>query len=78
MARVNLKHGMVVSISVVINVQNCVPEPEIVYDWRISDHIPKDKLIHVANNIWMSKMRYGLQLTHKVRVKERRTGRQKT
>ena len=33
---------------------------------RITNHIPKDKVRHVINSIWMSKLRYGLQLTHKV------------
>ena len=37
---------------------------------RIANHIPKDKLKHVANSLWMSKMKYGLQHTHKVRVAE--------
>ena len=37
---------------------------------RIANHIPKDKLKHVANSLWMSKARYGLQLTHKVRMTE--------
>ena len=37
---------------------------------RIANHIPKNKLKHVANSLWMSKARYGLQLTHKVRLTE--------
>ena len=37
---------------------------------RIANHIPKEKLSQVANSIWMSKMRYGIQLTHKVRLTE--------
>ena len=37
---------------------------------RISNHIPKDNLKLVANSMWMLKMRYGLQLTNKVRLSE--------
>ena len=37
---------------------------------RIANHIPKDKLRQVAISRWMSKARYGLQLTHKVRMTE--------
>ena len=37
---------------------------------RVANHIPKDKLRHVASSLWMSKVRYGLQLTHKVRLTE--------
>ena len=40
---------------------------------RIANHIPKDKLKTVASSIWMSKLRYGLQLTHKVRMTEEDT-----
>ena len=35
---------------------------------RISNHITKDIVKHLVNSIWMSKLRYGLQLTHKVRL----------
>ena len=37
---------------------------------RIANHIPKEKLHQVAHSLWMSKMRYGIQLTHKVRLTE--------
>ena len=40
---------------------------------RIANHIPKDNLKHVANILWMSKMRNSHQLTHKVRVTEEDT-----
>jgi hypothetical protein len=40
---------------------------------RIANHIPKDKLKTVASSIWMSKLCYGLQLTHKVRMTEEDT-----
>ena len=36
----------------------------------ISQYIPKDKLKLIANSIWMSKMRHGLQLTNEVRLTE--------
>ena len=37
---------------------------------RIANHIPKEKLSQVANSIWMSKIRYGLHFTNKVRFRE--------
>ena len=37
---------------------------------RIANHIPKGKVKHVVNSIWMSIMRYSLQLTHKTRLTE--------
>ena len=37
---------------------------------QIANHISRNKLKIVANSIWMSKARYGLQLTNKVRLTE--------
>ena len=37
---------------------------------RIANHIPKEKLKLIASSIWMSKVRYGLQLTNKARMAE--------
>lgn len=37
---------------------------------RISRHIPRNKMKHIVSSIWTSKLRYGLQLTHKVRTQE--------
>ena len=37
---------------------------------RVANHIPKSKLIQLAHAIWMSKLRYGLQLCTNVRNKE--------
>ena len=37
---------------------------------RISNHIPKNKVRRVVDSIWMSKLRYGLQLTQRVRLEE--------
>ena len=36
---------------------------------RISNKIPQDKVIKVVQSLWMSKLRYGLQLCNKVRTK---------
>ena len=35
---------------------------------RVANHIPKDKLIQLAHALWMSKLRYGLQLCTEVRI----------
>ena len=37
---------------------------------RVANHIPREKLIQLAQAIWMSKMRYGLQLCTNVRTEE--------
>ena len=37
---------------------------------RISRQIPRNKLINVIHSLWMSKLRYGLQLCLKVRITE--------
>ena len=37
---------------------------------RLANHIPRDKLRMAAHSIWMSKARYGLQLTNMVRLTE--------
>ena len=45
---------------------------------RIANHIPRDKLRNVADSLWTSKLRYGLQLTTKVRLKEEDKSEQNT
>ena len=40
---------------------------------RLSNHLSRPKLIKIAESIWMSKMRYGLQLFSEVRVHEEQT-----
>ena len=35
---------------------------------RIANHIPKDKLKQIVDKLWVSKLRYGLQFMHKVRL----------
>ena len=35
---------------------------------RISNQIPQNKVINVVHSLWMSKLRYGLQLCNKVRM----------
>ena len=37
---------------------------------KISNLIPKNKLNHVMNSIWMSKLRYGFQQINKVKLME--------
>ena len=37
---------------------------------RVANQIPKEKLIKVVQSLWMSKLRYGLQLCNKVRINE--------
>ena len=37
---------------------------------RLANHIPRDKLKKVADSLWTSKLRYGLQLCLKVRLRE--------
>jgi hypothetical protein len=37
---------------------------------RVSNHIPQAKLLQLAHALWMSKLRYGLQLCTKVRSDE--------
>ena len=37
---------------------------------RISNHIPRDKVRQILNSLWISKLRYGLQQTVKVRLTE--------
>ena len=37
---------------------------------RISNQIPKKKVLNVVHSLWMSRLRYGLQLCNKVRVQE--------
>ena len=37
---------------------------------RVSNQIPRDKLMWVVHSLWVSKLRYGLQLWSKVRVTE--------
>ena len=37
---------------------------------RIARHIPRNKLISIVHSLWMSKLRYGLQLCIKVRLTE--------
>ena len=37
---------------------------------RIPNYIPKNKLEHMVSSIWMWKIQYGQQLTHKVRLSE--------
>ena len=37
---------------------------------RVSNHIPKDKLLQLAHALWISKLRYGLQLCSNVRTNE--------
>ena len=37
---------------------------------RISNHVPQDKLIKLAHALWMSKLRYGLQLCSNTRLKD--------
>ena len=36
---------------------------------RVSQHIPKSKLMSVVHSLWVSKLRYGLQLCTKVQLK---------
>ena len=36
---------------------------------RVSDQLPRNKIINLVHSIWMSKLRYGLQLCNKVRTK---------
>ena len=35
---------------------------------RVSNHVPQSKLIKLAHALWMSKMRYGLQLCSNTRL----------
>ena len=35
---------------------------------RISNQLPKPKLINLVHSLWMSKLRYGLQLCNKFRT----------
>ena len=37
---------------------------------RISNQIPSEKIMSVVHSLWMSKLRYGLQLCHKVRLND--------
>ena len=37
---------------------------------RISNQIPKSKVINVVHSLWMSKLRYGLQLCNKVKIND--------
>ena len=37
---------------------------------RISNQIPKKKVLNVVHSLWMSRLRYGLQLCNKVKVQE--------
>ena len=37
---------------------------------RISNHVPNEKLIKLAHALWMSKLRYGLQLCSNIRLKD--------
>ena len=37
---------------------------------RLANHIPRNKLKKVADSLWTSKLRYGLQLCAKVRLRE--------
>ena len=37
---------------------------------RLANHIPREKLKNVVDCLWMSKLRYGLQLCTKVRLTE--------
>ena len=37
---------------------------------QISNHISGDKIRHIVKSLWVSKLRYGLQLTLKVRLTE--------
>ena len=37
---------------------------------RIANQIPKKKVLNVVHSLWMSRLRYGLQLCNKVRVQE--------
>ena len=49
--------------------QNALNQRLFAIRW-IANHIPKEKLGQVTNSIWMSKMSYGIQLRHKVRMTE--------
>ena len=40
---------------------------------RVANHVPHDKLIQLAHALWMSKLRYGLQLCTNVRILESET-----
>ena len=40
---------------------------------RVANHIPKNKLIQLAHALWVSKLRYGLQLCTEVRINESET-----
>ena len=40
---------------------------------RISNQIPKEKVINVVHSLWMSKLRNGLQLCNKVRIEKEET-----
>ena len=37
---------------------------------RVANQIPKEKVINIVHSLWMSKLRYGLQLCNKVRINE--------
>ena len=37
---------------------------------RIAQHLPREKLLTVVHSLWISKLRYGLQLCSKVRLNE--------
>ena len=37
---------------------------------RLSNHVPKKEMIKATQSIWMSKLRYGLQLCNQVRTKQ--------
>ena len=40
---------------------------------RLANHIPRNMLKNVANSLWTFKLRYGLQLSARVRLKEEET-----
>ena len=45
---------------------------------RLANQIPADKMKNLVDSLWMSKLRYGLQLCIKVRVTDEDTQNQKT
>ena len=65
--QVNVERGTVV---------NCLHNPKNALNFRlfqirrIANQIPKDKLMRVVHSIWMSKLRYGLQLCAVIQEKE--------
>ena len=40
---------------------------------RLANQVPRNKLKNLADSLWMSKLRYGLQLCAKVRMNEEET-----